>query len=141
MMIKQKRTGRALSITAGLAWGGIFSLGIVTLGSAITAKLIDYEIMEWNCVGYMILTFLILSAWAGGVVSYRKIKRQKMAVCIMSGILLFAILIMITALFFGGQYNGVGETALLILCGSSLAAFTGSREKKRTRRKIRAYNG
>ena len=87
MMIKQKRTGRALSIPAGLAWGGIFSLGIVTLGSAITAKLIDYEIMEWNCVGYMILTFLILSAWAGGVVSYRKIKRQKMAVCIMSGIL------------------------------------------------------
>lgn len=141
MMITQKRTGRALSIPAGLAWGGIFSLGIVTLGSAITAKLIDYEIMGWNCVGYMILTFLILSAWAGGVVSYRKIKRQKMAVCIMSGILLFAILIMITALFFGGQYNGVGETALLILCGSSLAAFTGSRGKKRTRRKIRAYNG
>lgn len=141
MMVKQKRTGRASSIPAGLAWGTAFSLVTMILGTGITAKLIESEIMSWNNMGYMILIFLILSAWSAGVISYRKIKRQKMAVCVMSGILLFVILIIMTALFFGGQYSGIGETALLIACGSTLAAITGSGEKRRTRRKIRSYNG
>jgi len=42
-----------------------------------------------------------------------------------SGIIYFATLLVITALFFGAQYSAVGETSLLVLCGSILAALTG----------------
>lgn len=140
MTVRQKRTGIALSMPTGLAWGAMSSLGVVLLGTAITAKLIDSEIIKWSDSGYLILVTLILAAWLGGMISFRKIKRQRVAVCMMSGTLLFLLLMVITALFFGGQYSGVGETALLILCGSLLAIPSGNGEKKRNRRKIRSYN-
>lgn len=136
-MRKQKPTGRATSVPTGLAWGVISALVTVFLGTGIAAKLIDLEIITWNNAGYLILAYLMLSAWIGGVVSFHKIKRRKAAVCIISGMLFLLALLIITALFFGGQYSGVGETALLIFAGSMLAFFTGGSGK---RRKMRAYN-
>ena len=139
-MVKQTGTGRALPMPVGFAWGTATSLSAVILGTAITAKLIDSEVITWDSTGYMILTILILSSWIGGLTSYQKIKRQKVTVCLVNGILLFLSLFIITALFFGGQYSGVGETALLIACGSILAVFTENREKRKNIRKMRLHN-
>lgn len=125
---------------AGFAWGMATSLGTLLLGTAITAKLIDSEIVTWETAGYIILIILILSSWMGALMSYQKIKRQKVVVCIINGILLFLSLIIITALFFGGQYSGVGETVLLIICGSVLAVLTEIRMKRRNKRKMRLRN-
>ena len=138
MAVKQKATGRATSMPAGLAWGALCSIITILLGTGITAKLIESEVMEWGNAGYPILITLILSAWLGGIISFRKIKRQRTAVCFTSGLLLFVLLLLITALFFGGQYSGVGETALLIACGSALAIFPG--HERKNKRKIRLYN-
>lgn len=125
---------------AGFAWGMATSLGTLLLGTAITAKLIDSEIVTWETAGYIILIILILSSWMGALMSYQKIKRQKVVVCIINGILLFLSLIIITAFFFGGQYSGVGETVLLIICGSVLAVLTEIRMKRRNKRKMRLRN-
>ena len=139
-MVKQTGTGRALSMPAGFVWGTATSLCVLFLGTAVTAKLIDLETITWENAGYLILMILILSSWIGGSMSYRKIKRQKAAVCIINGALLFLSLMIITALFFGGQYSGVGETALLIICGSILAVLTENRAKKKNKRRMGFHN-
>ena len=139
-MIKQKGTGRALSMPAGLACGMITSLGTLFGGTAIIAKLIESETVSWKNAGYIILVILILSSWVGGLTSYRKIKRQKAAVCIINGLLLFLSLIIITALFFGGQYSGVGETVILLICGSALAILTETEGKRKTKRRMQLFN-
>jgi len=84
------------------------------------------------------MIILILGAFTGSKVSYIKIKRQKIVVSLLSGAVLYMILLSITALFFGGQYSGVGETGLLILCGSTLSIISNlnqnlTRKKPRVR--------
>lgn len=141
MTVNRKPTGTAATIPAGLAGGVLTAVAVTLLGAAITAKLIDSQLMGWNTSGYAVLIILILSSWLGAVAAAQRTKRLRLAVCAGTGILYFATLLLITALFFGGQYSGVGETALLVFCGSMLGVFTGYGGKKgRKRRKMTRHH-
>lgn len=120
-----KTTGRTMSMPEGLAVGGGISLGITLAGTALLAILVDKQIMEMERVGYGILVMLLLGAFLGAMAAYSKIRRRRMLVCLASGAVYMGLLLAITALFFGGQYTGVGTTALVILAGSVTAALLG----------------
>lgn len=137
-MRKSKQTGRALSIPYGVFVGVLHALGVLLLGTTFIAAMMHKEIIEEKNVGYAVMIILILGAFTGSKVSYIKIKRQKIVVSLLSGAVLYMILLSITALFFGGQYSGVGETGLLILCGSTLSTISNlnqnlTRKKPRVR--------
>ena len=133
MTMNQKPTGTAMSMPAGLAVGGIWSL-VVTIGlSAVIAKLIDGETVEQGSIGYFVISILLIASITGALQSFRKIKRRRMLVCLISGLIYFCVLLSITALCFGGQYQGIGVTGLVVLCGSSCAGLMGLREKKQGR--------
>ena len=133
MTINKKVTGTAASIPVGLGWGVLVSMTATLTGAAIAAKLIEREVLSWAQSGYAVLVILLLSAWMGAMVSAGKIKRRRVAICFASGAIYLLMLMCITALFFGGRYSGVGETALLILCGSGVAVFTGKTSKSKGR--------
>lgn len=134
MTVNRKPTGRASSIPAGLGWGTAVSMAMTFLGAAAVAKLIDGGMMDWSKCGYGVLGILLLSAWMGALVAAGKIRRMRLSVCMAMGGIYFCCLMLITALFFGGQYSGVGETALLIFCGSMLGVLTGYPGKTRRNR-------
>lgn len=136
MTVNQKPTGIAATVPAGLAWGAFAASSITLAGAGITAILIDREILSWEQSGYAVLIILLLASWLGASASAGKIKRQRLMICIASGAVYFSMLLLITALFFGGHYSGVGETALLIFCGSMLGVFTGYRGKSGKIRRI-----
>lgn len=117
-----KRNGRASSIPAGLVYGTGISVGITLIMSAAFGKLMDCEKLTWEQTGYGVLCMLLVSSFTGAVISCKRIRRQKLLVCGMSGISYFAVLICVTALFFGGQYEAVGVTAGLIAAGCAVAA-------------------
>ena len=125
-----RRTGRASSMAAGLTFGAGTALAITILGSAILAKLVDREWLEEGNVGYGVMGMLLLASYLAAMVSYGKIKRQRLLVCLSTGGIYFGLLLSITALFFGGQYSGVGVTALLIVCGATLAILPGFSQKR-----------
>ena len=137
-MAKGKATGRALSMPAGLAVGGLTSLGITLGGSAVLAWLIHRERMEMENVGYGILWLLLAASFLGAMTAWRKIRRRRMLVCCASGAVYIGILLAIPALFFGWQYSGVWVTALLVLAGSLAAGLLGlGQGRGAVRRKIR----
>ncbi|MGM9548845.1 MAG: TIGR04086 family membrane protein [Faecousia sp.] len=128
-----------MSLPAGLAVGALFSLGATLILAAVLAKLVESETIPVEKIGYGIMVLTVLSAFTGAMVSFRGIKRQRLLVCGVSGAIYFAILMSITALFFGGQYSAVGITALLVLGGSAAAALLGLRQsggRKRTKIKV-----
>ena len=140
MTVNRKPTGLAASIPAGLCWGAAVSLAMTVLGAAAVAKLIEKGIMDWSKCGYGVLMILIISAWTGAMVAAGKVRRMRMAVCMEMGAVYFCSLMILTALFFGGRYSGVGETALLIFCGSMLGVFAGyPRKTRRNSRKREVY--
>lgn len=133
MVLNGKPTGTTTSIPAGLAVGAAVSMGSTLLLAAIIAKLVDQEKLPWENVGYGIAGLLVLSSFLGAIAAYGRIKRQRMLICMASGIIYLGVLLALTALFFGGQYEAVGVTAALILSGSAAAGVLGLKEGKRRR--------
>lgn len=131
MVVNQKPTGKAMSMAGGLAIAGLTSLALTLLCTGIIAKLMEGEMISERSVGYGVMVLLLFASFVSALIACWKIRRQRLAVCALSGTIYFLILLSITALFFGGQYSSIGETALLILCGSMLAAMAGSRENRR----------
>ena len=137
MVINRKQTGRALSLPMGLVVAALVSVAITALSSAILGKLIEIEKIQWENVGYGIIVILFLSSFWGSVTASKKIKRQHILVCILAGFVYFGILLLITALFFGGQYDAVGVTAAMVLAGSGCAIL--ARGKVKGRKTLRKY--
>lgn len=128
MTTARKPTGRTKSMPAGLALGALTAMSITLALSAIGAKLMDMEKIRETGIGYMAMGILLLSAFFGAWVAVRKIRRQKLAVCGLSSLIYYGILLSMTALLFGGQYRGMGVTALMVGCGGGLAALAVNRQ-------------
>ena len=119
----------------GLLTGTLYALAVTLAGTALTAKLVDMEILTPEKIGYAVMVLLMAAAWTGAAVSGHSIKRRILMVSLLSGGCYYILLLAMTALLFGGQYQGAGETALLILCGSLLPVLP--RPNGRTARKGR----
>lgn len=132
---KQKYTGRTLSVPAGVAVGLGVSLGITGAVIALLAKMVDSEMMPWENVGYGIMVMLLAASFFGAIAAYGKVRRQRLMICLLAGAVFFCVLLSMTALFFGGQYDGVITTFLLILAGSGTAGLLGLRQGRGSRKK------
>lgn len=122
MKISEKASGKALSIPMGVMWGTTAATVVTLIGAGLISKLIDKEWMIWEHMGYAVMILLLAASWIGSNISHRKTKRRRVFVCVITGLVYLIVLMAVTALFFGGQYSGVGETVLLVLCGCMLAA-------------------
>lgn len=138
MVTNRKVTGKAVSMPAGLAMGGGASFGLTLLLAVITAKLVDSGILTSDAVGYAALGILLVSGGAGAGLAAGKIKRQRLAVCMAVAAIYYCLLLSMTALFFGGQYAGMGVTAIAVAggCGAVALAGAGKVSSGKNRRKI-----
>lgn len=140
MVANRKVTGAASAMPVGLAVGLGVSLGTTLLGCAVLAWLIGRETVPQSGIGYGSLVILLTASLLGAGVACGRVKRRRMLVCTLSGLCYFASLVCMTALFFGGQYQGMGVTALVILAGSlciGLLGLRGEGSRNRRRRKTR----
>ena len=141
MVSNHKVTGRTFSIPAGIALGTLGSMVVTIFLAALIAWMVKAEHLPPENIGYGIMLLLAIASFTGAWIAWNKIKRKRLMVCLLSGAAYFTVLLSMTALFFGGQYAGVGETALMILCGCLLRAMwtghTKSRAYKHTIRKHR----
>lgn len=131
MGYRNSGTGRSVSMPRGLGYGVLSCLGMTVLGIAFLSKMVDAEKISWETIGYGVMVILFGSAFLGAKIACNSIKRRYFLVCLCLGIVYFACLMMITGLFFGGQYQAVGETGLLILGGSISAMLLRIRKKGR----------
>lgn len=125
---------------AGLATGAVFALLWTIAGSMLVAKLVDSEVISQESIGYGAMLIALTASFGGAMIAFGKIKRQRVQICLLSGIIYFLTLAAMTSLFFGGRFSGAGVTAILVLAGSGAAILPGlhSRGGKPNRRyKIR----
>lgn len=130
MVVNQKVTGTAKSMPGGLAAGWAASALVTLLGAIVVAYLLDSEIMQMSAIGYGAMFILLAASVLGALLAYRCIRRQRLVVCLVSGGIYFLSLLALTALFFGGQYEGIGVTGLVILGGSLAVGLLGLKQKR-----------
>jgi len=129
MASKQKFSRKELTVPAGIVLGLLVAMIITVIGAAIYAYLVSSEKTEWNGIGIPVI--MMLASAGGAWTALRKIKQKKVMVCGIFGVAFLLTLQAMTALFFGGQYEGVGGTALLVFAGSSSALLSGILGNKR----------
>ena len=132
----QRRDGRASSIPEGLAAAAGVSLGLTVMGSGVTAWMILRGSFPHGWAGYCAMVILLVSAAAGALTAASRIRRLRAQMCLASGGIYYGCLLAITALFFGGQYQGMGVTALVVFCGSAVVMLlSGGGKTGRTHRR------
>ena len=124
MVANVKPTGRTMSMGAGLTLAGAVCLLCTICMSAIIAFMADKGIIQQAQIGYGVMILLGLTSAIGVITANGKIRRRKLLVSGITALIYFLELLGITALFFGGQYQGIGVTALMILCGAALPLLT-----------------
>lgn len=130
MPLKQRASGKAISTPAGIGLGLLLSMMVTVGGAAILAWLVSGERIGEGVIGYGAMAILLLSSLLGALLAANRIKHLRVQMCLISGAAYYLTLLAITALFFGGQYQGMGVAAILVLVGSGAAALAGLRGSK-----------
>lgn len=139
MKTKKLSAQKAMGLPAGIGLGVLASLLIVLLSAAGITQLVAAEKMEEDAMGNLSIGLLFLASVFGAWLAAGRTKRMRLQVCLLVGAGFFMSLLAITALFFGGQYRGMGISVTAILLGSALVAFLPGLGQRKIKGKNRAY--
>lgn len=131
MVVNKKVTGKSKPIALGLAAGCAIALMITLSGAALTAKLALSEKIQTESIGYAAVVILLTASIVGAWISSALVKRRRLIVSLGAGGSYYLSLLAITALFFGGQYQGMGVTALVVLGGCGCVGLMGIKGENR----------
>lgn len=135
----KKVKGTAVPILAGVSVGvGVGVIFSVILSIVLTTLILSGRIND-ACVGYWVMGILCASSIWGGLISTLKVKRRWLLVCMLTGGLYYLLLTIATALFFGGNYQGIGVGGAMIFMGSLLSGALGMRLRKRHGERYKSY--
>ena len=135
----KKVSGAAMTIPAGLGIGLLVSMVITLAGAAAASHLVASEKIGEGSIGFAAMIILALASVMGAWCAISLVKRQRLQVCMMAGGCYYLTLLAITALLFGGQYQGMGVTAIVIAVGCSLVALLPNKIGSKIKTKKRAY--
>lgn len=130
MTVNHKVTGTAVSMPMGIGIGCGISMLLTLAGAGAVAKLIADEVLRETAIGYGAMAVILMASVCGSLIAVNKVKKRRLQVSLLVGAGYLVMLLAVTALFFGGQYQGMGVTALLIFAGSGAVILLGSRNKK-----------
>ena len=117
-----RHTGKVRSFPAGMAISAAVSMIITLTLSAVIAWELDAERISWDQAGYWIMGMLFASSFAGALTGAAAMGRQHIVVSLLSGLLYWSLLLCVTALFFGGDYEAIWVTGGMILAGCGTSA-------------------
>ena len=115
-----KRSGRAMSMPAGIAVGIAVSVGVILISTAILSWLVLGGHIREESIGYGVMVILVLSSCTGCLCAWKGIGHRRLLVTGICAIGLFAAL-MILGLAFGGVRHGIGTTGIMIGLGGGIS--------------------
>ena len=132
---------KALSFpwAAALGYGTALLLTVLLSGGA--ALLLGREQIGENRMGELTLGVLLTASFAGTMAAEARAGEQRLPVGLTVGCLYLLTLLLMGAVFFGGQYHGVWAKTGVILAGAGgavLAVPGGRKSKRKRRRKMRS---
>ena len=110
------------------------------IGISVSAYMIHKELINQNSGEIVTMVVLTVSSAAGALTAMQTIKGLMIPITLLSAIMYILLLFSGTALFFDGQYNGLGRVVSAILLGGAIALavrkITGSSKNKYKAKKL-----
>ena len=136
MKTSVKVKGTATSMPKGLLLGLTVGMGLTFVLSAVLTWLTLDGKINPNSTGYYSMGLIVLSSMIGALLSAIRIQRRWMLVCLVNGAVYFVLLLLITAVFFGGRYQGIGVSAILVCIGVLCSGIIGLLKKRSLGRRV-----
>ncbi len=139
-MVKRIK-GKQLSLPIGIAIGIFISVTITIAGAMLLGGLIDAQKMPLESLDTTTAVIHLIAAFAGSWISYLVTKKMRLMVSAITAGGYLIVLCGMTALIFGGRYQGFGLGILMVFAGLLLSILLGMKGKKGSIRKhkIPAY--
>ena len=116
--MKQNKSPGNGKLAGKLAFGTGISMVMTLALAAGSAAAISAGTLPEAAMGYIAMVVLFLSSLVGTTVGAAGMNEKRLYICLSIAALYFAMLLAMTALFFGGQYDGVGASVLILLPGA-----------------------
>lgn len=129
--------GRAMTMPGGVLYGGLLAFAWTLLAAGILAWMIHKEMIAETAIGYGSMVILLCGATLGAYVGWKKVRCKRFVTSMGVGLLYMVLLLGMTAFFFGGQYEGMAVTGLVILGGSLLSVLIGPNHKRGKQGRVR----
>ena len=130
-MVTNKRVfGRAGSMAKGVLVGTIAALVITIAVALLLTQLILSDKMDFTVLGYSAMIMLPLASAVSALISVGIVKRRRMQTAMLAGVAYFVMLSLINFIFFGGHFDGLLVTILLILGGAFCVGIWGIRGER-----------
>lgn len=139
MELKKITSKKASAIPAGVALGALASMCITLISCMVISFLVAGEKIGEGAIGTGAIITLVLSAAAGALTAALKVKHSRLIVCMISGCAYYLCLLCCTAVFFGGQYRGMGAAALAVLGGCLIAALPALKNGNISKKSFKKY--
>jgi len=130
--MKNKKTN-IYSLPFGVGIGGLMSIVSTILGALIIAWIIEKEWITDSSVNLWFVALILIASFVGAGTATGIIKNKRMIVCLLSGLVYLLLLLACNSLFFGGQYNGIMETMLVVFAGCTSMGLLGLKKDKKHR--------
>ena len=137
MILKRKVKSVFETVSVGILLGVSVSLILTMLCALVLTWLIHSEIIQDDAIGYCIMAALLLTSMSGAWTASAKTKQLRAQVCLITGAVYYLALLAMTAVFFGGKYQGVGVTAVVVVLGCMITILAGLKVQKGKRMKIK----
>ena len=126
----KKVTGLAFNVPAGASVGVLAGLLITLVGCAFIAYLLNAGKIGEGSVGFASVILNGLSTIVGALTATVLVKQYRIQVCITTGISYYLLLLALTAMFFGGSYQGMIITGVVVFISSITVALLPRGQKK-----------
>lgn len=135
MLTSKKTFGKARSMPIGLAWGTAAALLITIAFAALITQLVLGEKLDETAIGTGSMIVLPVASAVSAITASGMIKRRRMQVCMLSGVIYLLCLVLINLLLFGGQFSSLGVTILLVAAGTIIVGMWGLKGEKKMRKR------
>ena len=140
MVTGKKTFGKAKPMVVGLAVGVGAALLITLLFAVVVTQLVLGEKIGEGTIGYWTGVMLPLSTGVGAWIAVCLVKSKKMQTCLLTAAVYFLCLLGINALFFGGQFQGVVVSVVMILLGAATTGIIAAKGERKGHNKRRKYH-
>lgn len=128
-------------IYKGILLGVIIAIIVSLIFSLLFTWLIISEKTGEKLIKYSSAITAFIASLIGTAVSIRYAEKKKFILGLIVSVVYFTVLLMNTALFFGGQYQNIVVEMIFVLVGSATACLLpiGKKGQHNPRKKIRPY--
>lgn len=136
MTLKTSMKKDEKSVVRKMIVGIVTSMLVLSAVLALIAILIKADIMDETGLGYYIVFGHLLAIITGCRIAIAERKENKLITCLLLGAVYCTLMLLMTAIFFGAQYQGVPATMIVMISGCVLAALVNKNGMKagKTRR-------